>query len=36
VVVDFYDGNLPDINNGTIWHARPVTVIDATTLNEDK
>ena len=29
VIVDFYDGNTPDINNGTIWLYRPVTLVDA-------
>lgn len=28
VIVDFYDGNVPNINNGTIWQARPVTILD--------
>lgn len=27
-IVDFYDGALPDINTGTIWHRRPVTLTD--------
>lgn len=28
VIVDFYDGNGPNINNGTIWQSRPVTLTD--------
>lgn len=28
VVVDFYDGAGPPLNNGTIWHQRPVTIIE--------
>lgn len=30
VIVDFYDGAAPNINNGTIWQARPVTISDDT------
>jgi len=36
VIVDFYDGNVPDVNNGTVWHRKPVTVIDASVIQQLK
>ena len=35
VIVDFYDGDMPDINIATIWNARPVTVTD-TSINGEQ
>lgn len=35
-IVHFYDGDAPEINLGTIWHRRPVKIIDASIHIQDR
>jgi len=36
VIIHFHDGDTPDINAGTIWDAKPVTVCDASITQQNR